>query len=203
MICHLTDAFCCPLGERVALSGQRPAYPYPGLQVARPLLSQEVAAGVPTPPIMDQQIGGTPPGEFAADRDALLVKIDQFCQATGPWSPHPMFGAMTTVRVDALGLSAHGPPPPPVRTLIPQRRKRHLTPQRRTSMPQSPHDRAAEYHNLAAHAHAAAAASHGKGSLTAHELSRQAHEHSTRAFEESRKATEEFGESPAEASKHS
>ena len=28
-------------------------------------------------------------------------------------------------------------------------------------MPQSPHDRAAEYHNLAAHAHSAAAASHG------------------------------------------
>jgi hypothetical protein len=44
-------------------------------------------------------------------------------------------------------------------------------------MPQSPHDRAAEYHNKAAHAHQAAATAHGKGDhLTAHELSRQAHE---------------------------
>ena len=66
-------------------------------------------------------------------------------------------------------------------------------------MPQSPHDRAAEYHNLAAHALSAAAASHGQGNLTAHELSRQAHEHSTRAFEESRKAAEEHGEPEAAA----
>jgi hypothetical protein len=39
-------------------------------------------------------------------------------------------------------------------------------------MPQSPHNRAAEYHNLAAHAHAAAAAAHQDSTLTAHELSR-------------------------------
>ena len=41
-------------------------------------------------------------------------------------------------------------------------------------MPQSSHDRAAEYHNLAAHAHAAAATAHGKGDhLTAHELTQK------------------------------
>ena len=56
-------------------------------------------------------------------------------------------------------------------------------------MPQSPHDRAAEYHNKAAHAHQAAATAHGKGDhLTAHELSKQAHEYSTKAFEHSREA---------------
>jgi hypothetical protein len=50
------------------------------------------------------------------------------------------------------------------------------------SMPQSPHERIAEFHNLAAHAHTAAAAAHGKGEhLTAHELSKQAHEHSMNA----------------------
>ena len=50
------------------------------------------------------------------------------------------------------------------------------------TMPQSTHDRVAEFHNLAAHAHSAAATAHGKGDhLTAHELSMRAHEHSTNA----------------------
>jgi hypothetical protein len=50
-------------------------------------------------------------------------------------------------------------------------------------MPQSPHNRVAEFHNLAAHAHNAAAVAHGKGDhLTAHELSQQAHEHSMNAL---------------------
>jgi hypothetical protein len=61
------------------------------------------------------------------------------------------------------------------------------------AMPQSPHDRAAEYHNKAAHAHEAAATAHGKGDhLSAHELSRQAHEYSTKAFEYSRDASANF-----------
>jgi hypothetical protein len=50
------------------------------------------------------------------------------------------------------------------------------------SMPQSSHERVAEFHNLAAHAHSAAAVAHGKGEhLTGHELSKQAHEHSMNA----------------------
>jgi hypothetical protein len=52
--------------------------------------------GVPTPAAMDQQIGGTPPDDFAADRATLLAKLEQFAHSSGPWSPHPMFGAMTT-----------------------------------------------------------------------------------------------------------
>ena len=60
---------------------------------------------------------------------------------------------------------------------------------RRITMPQSPHDRAAEYHNLAAHAHQAAATAHGKGDhLSAHELSKQAQEHSAEAHRHSEEA---------------
>ena len=60
-------------------------------------------------------------------------------------------------------------------------------------MPQSPHDRAAEYHNKAAHAHQTAATAHGKGDhLTAHELSKQVNEYSTRAFEHSKEACANF-----------
>jgi hypothetical protein len=47
------------------------------------------------------------------------------------------------------------------------------------TMPQSPHNRIAEFHNLAAHAHAAAAVAHGKGDhMAAHELTQKAHEQS-------------------------
>jgi len=65
-------------------------------------------------------------------------------------------------------------------------------------MPQSPHNRAAEYHNLAAHAHAAAAVAHGKGDhLTAHELSQKAHEHSMNAL----KLAEELAREAKKSSK--
>ena len=68
----------------------------------------------------------------------------------------------------------------------------HPTEQENT-MPQSPHDRAAEYHNKAAHAHQAAATAHGKGDhLTTHELSKQAHEYSIKAFEHSREIAAQF-----------
>jgi hypothetical protein len=61
-------------------------------------------------------------------------------------------------------------------------------------MPQSHHDRIAEFHNLAAHAHQAAATAHGKGDhLTAHELSVQAHEHSTNAHKLSQELATKTG----------
>lgn len=97
MICHLTDAFCCPLGERVATPIKAGPIPVPIYKLLALYFPRKWPTGVPTPPEMNQQTGGTPPAEFAADRDALLVKIAQFCQYSGPWSPHPIFGAMTTV----------------------------------------------------------------------------------------------------------
>ena len=97
MVCHLTDAFCCPLGERVPPARQGLAHPCADLQVARPLLSPASGrTACPTPPEMNQQIGGTPPADFAADRAALLARLDQFARYSGPWSPHPIFGEMTT-----------------------------------------------------------------------------------------------------------
>ncbi len=66
------------------------------------------------------------------------------------------------------------------------------------SMPQSSHERVAEFHNQAAHAHTAAAVAHGKGDhLSAHELSRQAHEHSMNAH----KLSEELAAQHAPAGK--
>jgi hypothetical protein len=45
---------------------------------------------------MNQQIGGTPPADFAVDHTTLIAKLDQFVRYSGPWSPHPFFGEMTT-----------------------------------------------------------------------------------------------------------
>jgi hypothetical protein len=96
MLCHLTDAFACPLGERVAPPVKGPPIPIPVYRWLALYFPRQWPQGVPTPPVMDQQIGGTPPGDFAVDRSILLLKLEQFARATGPWSPHPMFRAMTT-----------------------------------------------------------------------------------------------------------
>lgn len=95
-VCHLTDAFCCPLGERVATPVKGLPIPVPIYKWLALYFPRKWPTGVPTPPEMNQQIGGTPPADFATDRAALLVKLDRFAQCSGPWSSHPIFGAMTT-----------------------------------------------------------------------------------------------------------
>lgn len=97
MICHLADSFNVPVGERtVTGSLKRPPVPrglYKWLALNFPRTWPE---GVPTPPEIDQQIGGTPPAVFEADRTLLLDRFAAFVRFTGGWSPHPIFGAMTT-----------------------------------------------------------------------------------------------------------
>ena len=94
-VCHLADAFCCPLGERAAASFKASSIPMPIYKWLALNFPMKWPRGVPTPPEMNQQIGGTPPADFAADRATLLAKLDQFARASGPWSPHPIFGTMT------------------------------------------------------------------------------------------------------------
>jgi hypothetical protein len=95
-VCHLTDAFCCPLGERAATPVKAWPIPIPIYKSLALYFPRKWPTGVPTPPEINQQIGGTPPADFAADRATLLAKLDQFARASGPWSPHPIFGTMTT-----------------------------------------------------------------------------------------------------------
>ena len=99
MVCHLADSFSVPLGERaVSPPPKLPPIPRPLYKWLALNFPRKWPEGVPTPPEIDQQLGGTPAAEFESDRTTLLARLDQFVHATGPWSPHPMFGAMTTTQ---------------------------------------------------------------------------------------------------------
>lgn len=96
MICHLADSFNLPVGERMATGPlKRPPVPRPLYKWLALNFPRRWPEGVPTPPEIDQQIGGTPPAVFDADRTLLLARLDAFVRFTGAWSPHPIFGAMT------------------------------------------------------------------------------------------------------------
>ena len=104
MICHLSDGFRLYMGDR-------PAKPAP---VPAPrLLLKWVALWAPIPwphgfqtfPELDQQAGGTPPGDFARDMQELRNLIERFTQPPGKFSsaPHPHFGHLTGTEWMRLG----------------------------------------------------------------------------------------------------
>ena len=96
MICHLGDGFRLYMGER-------PAKPAP-VPAPRKLLKW-IALWAPIPwphgfktaPELDQQVGGTPPVEFAADMQDLRGLIERFTRrpADFTWKPHPHFDSMS------------------------------------------------------------------------------------------------------------
>lgn len=99
MVCHLADAFAGPLGDRPMSPCEigRPPIPlglYKSLALYFP---RKWPQGVPTIPNMDQQIGGTPPSTFDADRTLLLSRLAAFTCFTGPWLAHPIFGPMNQI----------------------------------------------------------------------------------------------------------
>jgi hypothetical protein len=97
MICHLTDVFRGVMGERPSTS------PPPALPRWRQRVMKLVAVqlplrwphGVKTRPDVDQEAGGTPPGEFATDLSELVRMCERFGTARGPRSPHYLFGPLT------------------------------------------------------------------------------------------------------------
>jgi hypothetical protein len=91
MVCHLSDSFRGVMGQKSL--APRPMFgrgvikwialyaPFPWLH------------GVKTMPEMDQEIGGTQPAEFEADRRELLELFERFTRQPRDfvWKPHPMF----------------------------------------------------------------------------------------------------------------
>jgi hypothetical protein len=96
MLCHLRDAFAYPLGERAVAPVKRTSIPLPLFRWLALRTPMKWPQGISAPPEIDQRIGGTPPVDFEPDRAALLDNIDRFARATGPFGPHPIFGAMTS-----------------------------------------------------------------------------------------------------------
>jgi hypothetical protein len=96
MVCHLCDAF-------LAVMGEKPVRLPRGLNLW-PLMKPWVLyapikwpPGVATRPEIDQELGGTPPAEFAADVRRLLAVVDKFTADPREFAflPHPMFGEMS------------------------------------------------------------------------------------------------------------
>ncbi len=94
MVCHLSDAFLCPLGEKTASSIKPPIpqgiFKWVALYVPLPW-----PHGVPTRPEMEQGVGGTAPVEFSRDRERVVELIERFSGARGRFSAHPIFGEMS------------------------------------------------------------------------------------------------------------
>jgi uncharacterized protein DUF1569 len=96
MICHLCDSFRSRLGEKESSSASNPltrtVVKWVALYAPMPW-----PHGVKTMPEMDQEIGGTQPGNFENDRRRLVELIERFTapsKNTG-FHPHPLFGDMS------------------------------------------------------------------------------------------------------------
>jgi hypothetical protein len=93
MICHLSDSFRSALGEK-SVSSDTNLFKRTGMKWLALWVFSDWPHGVRTRPEMDQQQGGTPPAEFAADMQQLRILFDRYC-ASQKFSPHPMFGPMS------------------------------------------------------------------------------------------------------------
>jgi hypothetical protein len=95
MVCHLSDGFLMATGDRpvthTATLLQRTIVKWIALY-----LPLRWPTGLPTTPEVDQEIGGTPPADFAADLaqlSALVARISPMSNCS--WQRHPTFGKMS------------------------------------------------------------------------------------------------------------
>jgi hypothetical protein len=93
MICHLADSFRRTLGEKKTTD----LPPQKLMKWAALWIPIPWPHGFKTRPEIDQEVGGTRPVEFEADRQELLRLLDRFvCETPVPkFAPHPVFGEMT------------------------------------------------------------------------------------------------------------
>jgi hypothetical protein len=95
MVCHLSDSLRAVTGRRQVSPAtgplQRTVIKWVALYFPVPW-----PGGVPTRPEIDQELGGTPPGDFAADLAELEALIEMItATAAVEWSAHPIFGRMS------------------------------------------------------------------------------------------------------------
>ncbi len=96
MICHLSDSFLAVRGHRAVSDASSPLHRtiVKWIALYAPL---RWPSGIETRPEIDQEIGGTRPTDFAADRAQLeaLVELVTTRAAASEWQPHPIFGRMS------------------------------------------------------------------------------------------------------------
>ena len=96
MVCHLNDSYRSVSGEKTAGSVEnvltRTVVKWLALELPIPW-----ARGLRTMPEMDQLAGGSPPGEFEADRNELASRTEAFAgkPAYLATARHPFFGTMS------------------------------------------------------------------------------------------------------------
>jgi hypothetical protein len=96
MVCHLSDAFLMATGRKQVSHN---------LRLHERTIVKWIAlyapvrwpAGVPTRPEVDQTIGGTRPGDFAADVAQLEALLEDFAAKPEALDgrPHPIFGRLS------------------------------------------------------------------------------------------------------------
>jgi len=95
MVCHLTDSYCCVMGER--------SVSLPGHWIPRPILKWLILdapmkwpKNAPTRPENEQGAGGTRPEDFEGDRRRLLEALERFCSASDSLRGlHPLLGKLS------------------------------------------------------------------------------------------------------------
>ncbi len=96
MVCHLSDCNRVALGEVVVTAPptRLPRAIVKWVSLYTPL---PWPAGLPTNPELDQDVGGTRPGDFAHDVAALEATVERLMSRAGrgDWPPHPDFGEMS------------------------------------------------------------------------------------------------------------
>ena len=102
-MCHLSDSFKGVAGSNPLSSAEtflnRTLVKWIALDT-----SMKWPPGVKTRPEVDQEIGGTKPVEFEADRRTLETLIEQFSRLTSnDLQPHPIFGRLTTAQWQRWG----------------------------------------------------------------------------------------------------
>jgi len=96
MVCHLNDSYRLVSGEKSASSVEnfltRTEEKWLALELPIPW-----SRGLNTMPEMDQLVGGTPPGDFEADRRELACRTESFAgkPASLATARHPFFGRMS------------------------------------------------------------------------------------------------------------
>ena len=95
MICHATEAYRIPLGDKQARPGKL-RIPPAIVKFAALRIPTRWPHGFPSPAEIAQDRHGKAPVEFEQDRAALLAALQDFCtRLAEPAPPHPYFGPMS------------------------------------------------------------------------------------------------------------